>query len=151
MRLFLLPISTRRSLIYCQKRIPTSPGQFTWLNNPIEKATTKGAETWLGWEKYKTGWRKKVTVYGNKLFQRLPFEEWGLKSIPPLTAKRRDEELQGRIKSRVEYPESLLKQEAVQEALQKYGGDERQSFHKKWFWLSVLGMPLSAPCALIPV
>ena len=151
MRLFLLQISTQRSLIYCQKRIPTSPSQITWLNNPVEKATRKGSETWLEWEKYKDGWRKKVTVYGNKLFQRLPFEEWALKSVPPLTAKRRDEELRGKIKSRVGYPKSLLKPEAVQKALQDYGSDDRQRYHKKWFWGSILGMPVSAPFALIPV
>lgn len=151
MRLFLLPISTRRSLIYCQKRIPASPGQITWLNNPLEKATTKGSETWLNWEKYKDGWRKQVTVYGNKLFQRLPFEEWALKSVPPLTAKRKEEELLGKIKSRVEYPGSLLKQEAAQDALREYGSDDRQNYHRKWFWLSVLGMPLSAPFVVIPM
>ena len=151
MRLFLLPISTRRSLIYCQKRVPTSAAQITWLNNPVEKATTKGSATWLEWEKYKAGWRKKVTVYGNKLFQRVPFEEWALKSIPPLTAKRRDEELKEKIKSRVEYPRSLVEPEAVQKALQDYGSDDRQSYHKKWFWGSVIGMPLSAPFMLIPV
>ncbi|KAL8786964.1 MAG: hypothetical protein Q9195_007976 [Heterodermia aff. obscurata] len=151
MRLFLLPISTRRSLIYCQKGIASSPRQLTWLNNPVEKATTRGSETWLEWEKYKEGWRKKVTVYGNKLFQRLPFEEWGLKSVPPLTAKRKEEGLQGKIKSHVEYPKSLLRQEAVREALQKYGSNERQNYHRKWFWGSVIGMPLSAPAALVPV
>ena len=151
MRLFLLPISTRRSLIYCQKGIASSPRQLTWLNNPVEKVTTRGSETWLEWEKSKDGWRKKVTVYGNKLFQRLPFEEWGLKSVPPLTAKRKEEELQGKIKSHVEYPESLLKPEEVQEALQKYGSNDRQSYHRKWFWGSVIGMPLSAPAALVPM
>ena len=151
MRLFLLPISTRRSLIYCQQGINLSPRQLTWAHNPVEKATAKGSETWLQWEKAESGWKKKVTVYGNKLFQRLPFEEWGLKSVPLLTDERKEEELLGKVKSHVVYPESLLKQEAVQEALRKYGSNEKQRFHQKWFWGSVMGMPLTMPAALVPV
>ena len=95
--------------------------------------------------------KKRITVYGNKLFKRLPFEEWGLKSVPPLRAKRKEEELQGKIKSQVEYPQSLLKQEAVQEALEQYGSNERQQYHRKWFWGSVIGMPLSTPVGIIPM
>ena len=51
----------------------------------------------------------------------------------------------------VEYPEALLAPEKVQDALRKYGSDERQGFHTKWLWGSIIGMPISAPVALIPV
>ena len=151
MRLFLLPVSTRRSLIYCQKRTTESSGRLSWWSNPVQKITLKSSETWLGWEKYNKGWRKQVTVYGNKLFQRLPYEEWGLKSIPTLTAKRKREELEGKITSHLEYPGNLLDSEAAQKALQDYGSDARQSFHRKWFWLSCLGAPFTFPFAAIPV
>ena len=103
------------------------------------------------WEKYEKGWQKKVTVYGNKLFQRLSYEEWGLKSVPPLSAERRAEELAGKTKSIVEYPGSSLKPAEVRDLLQKYGSGARQSYHRKWFWGSIIGMPISAPVALIPV
>ena len=128
-----------------------SPEKLTWFKNPIEKITARGSEVWLYWEKKPRGVKKRITIYGNKLFQRLPFEEWGLKSVPPLWAKRKEEELQGKIKSHVEYPQSLLKQEAVQKALKQYGSNERQQYHRKWFWGSVIGMPLSTPAAIIPM
>lgn len=103
MRLFLLPVSTRQSLIYCQKR-SRLPNQTTY----IDRVTSKASEKWMEWDKYEKGWQKKVTVYGNKLFQRLPFEEWGLKSVPPMSVERRKEELAGEKKFIVEYPGSLL-------------------------------------------
>lgn len=103
------------------------------------------------WEKYEKGWQKKVTVYGNKLFQRLSYEEWGLKSVPSLSAKRRAEELEGKTKSTVEYPGTVLKPEEVSDILRRYGSNEKQSYHRKWLWATIIGMPITIPVALIPV
>ena len=94
MRLFLLPISTRRSLLYCQ-RLAASPSSSTssstsTISKYTERITQKASTTWLEWERKESGWQKKVVVYGNKLFQRLPYQEYGLKSVPPLTRARRD-------------------------------------------------------------
>lgn len=146
MRLFLLPISTRKSLIYCQKR-----SRLSRQSSYIDRVTSKASEKWLEWEKFEKGWQKKVTVYGNKLFQRLPFEEWGLKSVPPLSVERRKQELEGKKKSIVEYPESVLKVEKVMRVLQEYGSDARQSYHRKWLWRSIIGMPFTLPVGLIPM
>ena len=146
MRLFLLPISTRQSLIYCQKR-SRLPGQTTY----IDRITSKASERWMLWEKYESGWQKKITEYGNKLFQRLSYEEWGLKSIPPLSENRRAEELERRTKSSVEYPSSILGEERVRELLKWYASSEKQNYHRKWMWVSVVGMPITAPVALVPV
>lgn len=147
MRLFLLPISTRQSLIYCQR----INKQLSAETTRIDKITTKASATWLEWEKKDSGWQKKVTAYGNSLFQRLPYQEWGLKSIPPLSARRKSEELEGREVTELEYPEGLLEPQRVQEDLEMYGSDEKQGFHTKWMWGSIIGMPISAPVALIPM
>lgn len=147
MRLFLLPISTRQSLIYCQRLNQ----QLTTQTTRIDKITTKAATTWLNWEKKDSGWQKKVTTYGNKLFQRLPYEEWGLKSIPPLSARRRKEKIDGTEEVRLEYPEGLIEPRMVQDALQMYASKAKQAYHTKWLWGSIIGMPISAPVALIPV
>lgn len=143
MRLFILPISTKQSLIYCQHLIK----EKTYL----DRITSKAATTWLGWEKHDTGWQKKITTYGNKLFQRLPFEEWGLKSIPPLSARRKSDELASKENIRIEFPTSLMKQGAVIERLKYFGGKEKIAYHTKWMWGSIIGMPLSAPFAIIPM
>ena len=147
MRLFLLPISTRRSVIYCQRLNQQLSSESTY----VDKITNKGSTTWLKWEKYEKGWQKKVTSYGNKLFERIPYQEWGLKSVPPLSQRRRAEELERKEEVLVQYPGNLYNQERVLDSLREYGGKERQAVHTKWLWGSIIGMPISAPVALIPM
>ena len=147
MRLFLLPISTKQTLVYCQRLNEHISKETTYL----DKITTKASATWTRWEKKNSGWQKRVTTYGNKLFERLPYEEWSLKSIPPLSARRRKDEIEGKEEVYVEYPESSIKPGQVQDVLHHLGSKEKQTFHSKWMWRSVLGAPLTAPVALIPV
>ncbi len=147
MRLFLLPISTRQSFIYCQRRNLQLSEKATFL----DRAATKGANIWTSWEKKESGWQKKVTSYGNKLFQRLPYAEWGLKSIPPLNARRKQDEIEGKEQVRIEYPGSNIDAREVRDALHLLGSKDRQRFHTKWLWGSIVGMPISAPVALLPV
>lgn len=147
MRLYLLPISTRRTLIYC-KQLQIQTQQQTGL---VDKAVNKAAELWAGWEKKESGWQKKLVTYGNGALRRIPFEEWGLKSIPPLSARRKEEELKpDNDKVEVHFPEKLIPQKGVIELLGKLGS-ERQSFHKQRIYYSFLGMPIVAPFALVPV
>ncbi|KAL8816398.1 MAG: hypothetical protein Q9223_004585 [Gallowayella weberi] len=147
MRLFLLPISTRRYLIYCQRLNNQLSSETTY----VDKLTTRASNTWLKWEKAEKGWQKSVTLYGNKLFERIPHEEWGLKSIPPLSQRRKDEELKGKKEVEVVYPASVIGEENVKSALKAFAGDERQAFHRKWMWWSIVGMPISAPVSILPV
>ena len=147
MRLFLLPISTRQSLIYCQRLNLQLSKETTYL----DRIATKASTTWINWERKESGWQKKVTSYGNELFKRLPYEEWGLKSIPPLSARRRKEEIEGKEEVRIEFPDSLVEADRVQNALQRFGSKEKQGFHSKWMWGSILGMPITAPVMLVPV
>ena len=84
MRLYILPISTTRALLYCRK----SPSPF--LRTPsktssyLDRITAKASSKWLQWETAKGGWKAWTTRTGNKLLQGLPFEEWGLKSVGPV-------------------------------------------------------------------
>ncbi|KAL8669669.1 MAG: hypothetical protein Q9168_005753 [Polycauliona sp. 1 TL-2023] len=151
MRLFLLPISTRRTLIYCQRLNTQLSSETTY----IDKITTRASNTWLKWEKaekgWRTGWQKKVTQYGNKLFETIPHEEWGLKAIPPLSKRRKDEELVGKKQVEVVYPSSVITEDRVKQALQDFAGEQRQGVHTKWMWGSIIGMPFTIPAALVPM
>jgi len=146
MRIFLLPISTTRTFIYCQRLNQQVSKEQTY----IDKLTTRATNLWVKWEKYDKGWQKKVTEYGDKIFQRIPYEEWGLKSIPPLSASRKAATLEGMEKTDVTFPPSLIKPQCLEDVLRTLA-IERQALHTKRMWWSIVGMPITAPVALIPV
>jgi len=146
MRLFLLPISTRRSLIYCQRLDIASAQEQSWL----DKGTARAAKLWAGWEKKDSGWQRKVVDYGNQALKRIPYEEWGLKSIPPLSSRRQEEEMSEKKAIEVIFPETLIPKAKVLDTL-KTLGTERQALHKQRLIWSIVGMPLVAPFALVPV
>ncbi|KAK5151506.1 mitochondrial K+-H+ exchange-related-domain-containing protein [Cryomyces antarcticus] len=148
MRLFLLPISTRRTLIYCErvnKKLP--PGEKPPI---VDRVTGKANETWAEWEKAEKGWKKMLTEYGNKVFTRIPFAEWGLKTIPPISAERQAAALAGKETPEVVFPGAFLPSNRVTSVLHKLA-TERQALHRKRMWWSVVGMPISVPFALVPI
>ena len=172
MRLFVLPVSTRQALVYCQRH----QVQATAAKPPLsERIIQRASKTWIDWEKKEKGWQKKVTDYGNQLLQRLPYQEFGLKGIPALTKgeSARLEQLKKGTKAeevplkdsassenggaavvktiRVEFPAGLIEESRVLEELERLGNDTTQSFHRKWLGGSLLAMPLSAPFAAIPM
>lgn len=148
MRLFLLPISTRRTLIYCERvQQQLAPG----AKPPIsERILTKAADTWASWEKAPKGWQKSLTTHGNKLLRRIPYEEWGLKSIPPVSKRRLREIEEGRLGFECLYPGAFLEGERVDGILRRLA-NERQALHRKRLWQSVLLMPTTIPFMIIPV
>ncbi|KAK5660504.1 hypothetical protein OQA88_13052 [Cercophora sp. LCS_1] len=146
MRLYLLPISTRRTLLYCQKlSAPTSEKQ-TWG----DWVQSKAARTWAEWEKKDRGWQKSVVSYGNYAFRRIPYEEWGLKSVPPLSQRRREVELKGTEKVEVVYPKSLLPMDKIPGILQMLA-TEREALHKKRLFWCFVGMPITIPIGILPL
>jgi len=146
MRLFLLPVSTRRTLIYCQRLNVTTTEQQSFL----DRRTAWAAKLWAGWEKKESGWQKKVVEYGNQALRRIPYEEWGLKSIPPLSARRKEDELSGKEKVEVSFPSALIPEAEVSNVLTTLA-TERQGLHKRKMIYSFIGMPITAPVAIIPV
>ncbi|KAL1608009.1 hypothetical protein SLS60_002948 [Paraconiothyrium brasiliense] len=149
MRLFLLPISTRRSLIYCEKLHEKAASERGYL----DKITNKASETWLAWEKdakAPLNWKKRVTQAGNQALNRIPFEEWGLKTLPALSAKRKLAIVEGREKYQVIYPGLFLQQDKVPGILEKLAKEKQTMYKSKMIW-SIVAMPFTAPFALIPI
>lgn len=149
MRLFLLPISTRRSLIYCEKLHEKAPKDRSYY----DKLTIKANETWVNWEKDDKAvgnWKKKVTFYGNQLLKRIPYEEWGLKTIPALTTQRKQDIIDGKAKYEVLFPGRYLPSARVPGILEKLAKDRQNMHRSKLIW-SVVIMPFTAPFALIPI
>lgn len=149
MRLFLLPISTRRTLIYCERVAPSlAPGAS---KPPIaDRIITKSSQVWTNWEKAEKGWQKKVTEYGNALFRRIPFEEWGLKTLPPATKGKLEEVEGGKLGFECLFPGKFLEGSRVGGVLERLAS-ERQGLHKRKLWTSVAWMPVTIPFAAVPV
>ncbi|RHZ66704.1 hypothetical protein CDV55_107381 [Aspergillus turcosus] len=146
MRLFVIPISTQRALIYSR---PLSRDIAKELS-VLDRVTNKAAETWAKWEEADKGWKKHLVTWGNKVQQRIPFEEWGLKSIPSLKAQRRLDKSFETKKVDVLFPGNAIKAEKLRSILRKIA-TERQDLHHKKMWWSLIAAPFTAPIALIPV
>ncbi|KAI0972588.1 mitochondrial K+-H+ exchange-related-domain-containing protein [Xylaria arbuscula] len=146
MRLFLLPISTRRTLLYCQK-LQALPSEKQPL---VDKITSRAAKLWAGWEKKESGWQKSVVKYGNTALRRVPYEEWGLKSVPTLSARRREEEIIGKEKHHLIFPESIISATRAPQVLQTLA-TEREGLHRSRMISCFVGMPITAPFALVPI
>ncbi|KAM0110172.1 hypothetical protein ACP6JB_004274 [Aspergillus fumigatus] len=133
MRLFVVPISTQRALIYSR---PLSRDIVRELS-VLDRVTNKAAETWAKWEEADKGWKKHLVTWGNKVQQRIPFEEWGLKSIPSLKAQRRLDKSSETKKVDVLFPGNAIKAEKIRSILRKIA-TERQDLHRKKMWWKYL-------------
>ncbi|KAI1176775.1 mitochondrial K+-H+ exchange-related-domain-containing protein [Nemania sp. FL0916] len=146
MRLFLLPISTRRTLLYCQK-LQALPSD---KQSRIDKITSRAARLWASWEEKESGWQKSVVNYGNRALRRIPYEEWGLKSVPTLSARRRQEDIIGKEKHHLVFPPSIISATRAPEILRALATERHVLHRSRMIWCFV-GMPLSAPFALVPI
>lgn len=146
MRLFLIPISTRRALIYARPLQKDVPKELSYL----DRATNKIAATWVSWEDAEKGWKKRLVTWGNGMQQRIPFEEWGLKSIPSLNAQRRIDENHESTKIDVLFPGNAVRSSKIPSILHTIA-TERQEFHRKKMLWSFGIAPFTAPLGLIPV
>ncbi|EMC96481.1 hypothetical protein BAUCODRAFT_148084 [Baudoinia panamericana UAMH 10762] len=147
MRLFLLPISTRRTLIYCERVEEAVSGAKPSIS---ERVINRVSSTWAEWEKKDKGWQRQLTNYGNQLFKRIPYEEWGLKSIPPATKARLAEVDQGKHKFECLYPSAFMQGKNVSDVLRKLA-TERQSYHNRSMWVCLGWMPITIPFTFVPV
>ncbi|KAL7899357.1 mitochondrial K+-H+ exchange-related domain-containing protein [Trichoderma sp. SZMC 28014] len=156
MRLYLLPVSTRRTLLYASRFVnASSPSSAsTSASAPTTSYIDRGADfaarKWAQWEKMERGWQRKIVDYGNHAFRRIPFQEWGLKSVPPLSSRRRDDELRGRDKVELVFPPAAIPEHKAEGVLRTLA-TERQALHRQRLLWCFVGMPITAPLGLVPV
>ncbi|TFK33022.1 mitochondrial K+-H+ exchange-related-domain-containing protein [Crucibulum laeve] len=127
----------------------------------VNWATEKAANTWTGFGKAKGGWKLKVYQGGEKLVDRLDFEELALKGIDPklgptitgksskLTEKEGDAD-PAVISIPLIYPPSLS---SGSEALSELHAliTHRIPKHRKGFYTWMVIAPFTAPFMIIPI
>ncbi|RPA86078.1 hypothetical protein BJ508DRAFT_322224 [Ascobolus immersus RN42] len=122
------------------------------------------AQTWLSFEQAPSGWKKSLTTWGNSVVARIPFEEWSLRSIPPASyrkaqlAAQKKSDLNTAVEETADnkvvllYPKAIIHggESAILKRLEEVTA-ERLGVHKKSLVWNVVGMPIVAPFALVPV
>ncbi|KAF4126652.1 Pfam:DUF2343 [Geosmithia morbida] len=152
MRLYLLPISTRRTLLYAQ-RLQQQPGTAAAASSTagyVDRAVEVAARKWAQWESKESGWQRKVTEYGNHALRRIPYEEWGLKSVPPLSSHRRQIESTGQDKVQLVFPGGVIPSTKAGPLALKLA-TEREALHRKRLMWCVVAMPFTIPVGILPV
>lgn len=146
MRLVLLPITTNRTLLYCIRTNQSTPGR----HGLVDKVSARVASVWAGWERRESGWQRKIVDYGNHALRRIPYQEWGLKSVPPLSRRRRVDEMAGKEPVELAFPGSVIAPGEAAGILRRLG-TEREALHRMRLMWCCVGMPLTAPVALLPM
>ncbi|KAG5916997.1 hypothetical protein E4U42_007416 [Claviceps africana] len=157
MRLFLLPLSTRRSFLYAQHLRGANAATDA---SYIDRGAAWAAGKWSEWERKESGWQKKVVEYGNHAFRRIPYEEWGLKSVPPLSSRRprrrggEDEQnmqsQDGQEHVELVFPSSVMSEAQAEDVVRRMGS-ERDGLHRRRLIWCVIGMPITVPFAVVPI
>ncbi|RDA96216.1 hypothetical protein CP533_1707 [Ophiocordyceps camponoti-saundersi (nom. inval.)] len=153
MRIFLLPVSTRRSLLYAQRLEPSSSTGDKASPRPrlVDRGAAWAAEKWAQWEKKPAGWQRRVVDYGNQALRRIPFEEWGLRSVPPLSVRRsREEGEAGRRGVELVFPGGAFAPDEARSTVLRLA-TERLGLHRQRFIWCFAAMPLTLPFALVPM
>lgn len=146
MKLFLVPITSRRTLLYAQSFNSITKSK----PSVVDRVTIKAAKTWQEWEHGSKKWQRLLVENGNKLLRRIPYEEWGLKSVPALSSRSLDQQFNDTAKVDVVFPPSIIMQEKVPEIIRELA-KERAGLHRSRLLWSIIGMPIVAPFALVPV
>ncbi|GAA5894907.1 hypothetical protein JCM8208_006103 [Rhodotorula glutinis] len=94
LRLLALPLSRPngdppRFLVHALRNsLASSTNDLPTAARYLNKATTKAADLWAGLGKADGGWKKKTYTTGERLMDKIHFEEWALKAIDPALAPK---------------------------------------------------------------
>lgn len=78
MRIILLPLTRRQTLLYAQRLTENdSHKPSPWITWALSRAQT----TWVEWGKSTTSWKAKTVATGNRLLDAINWEEYSLKTV----------------------------------------------------------------------
>jgi Mitochondrial K+-H+ exchange-related len=78
MRILLLPLTRRHTLLYAQRLTENESNKPSpWVTWALQKAQ----KTWADWGKSDTKWKSKTVETGNKLLDKIDWEEYALKTV----------------------------------------------------------------------
>ncbi|KAF8157853.1 mitochondrial K+-H+ exchange-related-domain-containing protein [Crassisporium funariophilum] len=120
--------------------------------------TNKASHTWAGFGKAEGGWKLKTYQFGERLVDRMDFEELALKSIDPsmgpsITQFKRTpvlEEKREPMTIPLVFPPSLLSSSEVLSELRAYT-EHRIPRHRRGFYFWMIVAPFTAPFMIIPI
>lgn len=136
----------------------TQPERKAW----VHRITDFGAKQWLKMgTATQSNWKYKVYITGERLMDKIPFEEWAMKSIEPLSLPTHlpnlnpndhHEKPKSASIDPIEllYPSLLGPSEKLLEWL-KTSMIEREPYHRKWMKYNLLISPFTLPFAILPV
>lgn len=172
MRLLVVPLSVRTSMVYCQTAALPRARQTPRLD---ERLVERANKTWNKFAESDKQWQRKIVDWGNLAMERISYNEWGLKTIPERGKylrrikpaedaaeaeaehisvaefeKREDLKSTDLEQVRVDFPGSVLSSLEAESRLRTLA-NHGIAHHTKYFWLSTIGAPLTLPVALLPV
>ncbi|EIN13022.1 hypothetical protein PUNSTDRAFT_98047 [Punctularia strigosozonata HHB-11173 SS5] len=159
LRIIALPLTratrTHGALTYYQFVTPVPAGEANKSPGLIKWASNKAVGVWAGFGKAPEGnWKLKVFRYGERLIDKIDFEELALKSLDvslaPKLSKFGNSEVQlekDRPNIPLYYPQASPSPLSHLQSLV----EKRAPTHRKGFLTWMLLAPVTAPVALIPV
>ncbi|SNX81711.1 uncharacterized protein MEPE_00416 [Melanopsichium pennsylvanicum] len=137
--------------------------QLPFTTRMLNKASAFWMDLGRTDQKSTLDWKRRTYVLGERLMDRIEYQEWALKGIDPALGPhliRREAKDAVAVKSDggipkldhvpLLYPPTLLDPKKLMKSLKNLT-DHRTPHHYRRFWYCVVGMPITIPFALVPV
>lgn len=158
----MLPLGRGQSLLYGQQSILPKVRSKPRID---EKILDRATKTWQGFESSNTGWKKQLVKWSNKALERIPYEEWSLRTIPATDMYKRTvkESFQPKLGAHIA-PEKIEDFGSVEPVKLVHVGDSTEAIatvkklasqglehHRKLMWRTLIGIPFTIPFAIVPI
>lgn len=165
MKLIFLPLTAQRSLIFCEKQTTPLVRSKPKLD---DRVASKAGKIWSNFEASDKKWKQKIVKWTGKLLDSVPFEENGLRTVPPMNTYMRklkssnshiseQQAIQEDVTHNLEpfellYPHSASgfnSFDAASQKLKSFVDHAKQTHVRQALWCFA-GLPLTLPFAINP-